>query len=283
MKKTLSLLIIVSCAGFPTGARAAQDVREDLVSYWPLDAILPDGITTRDVVSSNNMTLNLMDSTSLVPGQRGQAMIFDGLSQYLSFTTPEGVDTGLPISLAPSFSVLFWVKGITTNAATGEVQADRRVFSEASSTNDNPLFNIGTHTGGTDNTGHQQRRSRRLLYQQGQLPGHRSGASFVVCAGSANPDYRAAVRAGFVHLPDYVDFPDRFHLHGPTQDGPLSSKLDGGRYRCRGARRHHDLYGQCRRSSGGLLPGCAGAVTETKPRAEAHHADSAPKRFTVAG
>ncbi|MBM3878772.1 MAG: hypothetical protein FJ387_03495 [Verrucomicrobia bacterium] len=90
------------------------------------------------------MLLNLMDANNLVPGKRGQAMRFDGSSQYLSHTAIE--DKGLPISRAHSYSILLWVK------AKGTGQSDRRVFSEGSTLSNNPLVNIGTHNTGADDT-----------------------------------------------------------------------------------------------------------------------------------
>ena len=50
----------------------------------------------------------------------------------------------LPIYQHPDFSVSLWVNGFT--------QTDRRAFSEGSTTDGNPLLNIGTHNGGTDGT-----------------------------------------------------------------------------------------------------------------------------------
>jgi hypothetical protein len=142
----LPLLALVFATASHPAAGAPPDVREALVSYWPLDAVSADGLTTPDAVTGNDFVLNWLDASFLVPGQRGQAFVFDGLSQYLHFTTPEPMDTGLPISRAPAYSVLFWVKG------KGTGQVDARMFSESSSTVNDPLVNIGTHNTGADDT-----------------------------------------------------------------------------------------------------------------------------------
>ncbi len=141
-------LVLWSAALGVASTLLAADVRQGLVSYWPLDSMAADWSTTPDVVSGNDFQLYGLDAVnSLVAGKRGQAMLFDGASQYAYFTTPPGEDTGLPISRAASFTVCVWVKGAV-------MQADRRVFSESNSNdnNNNPLVNIGTHNAGNDGT-----------------------------------------------------------------------------------------------------------------------------------
>lgn len=141
-KKHLLGLLMAASTGW---IGHAADVREGLVSFYPLDVVSEDQLTTPDVVTGNHMNLNFMDSSSLVDGKRGKAMRFDGFSQYLSFQSPDS-STGLPISRNPSFSVLFWVKAVGTG------QNDRRLFSEGSAVSNDPLFNIGTHNTGADGT-----------------------------------------------------------------------------------------------------------------------------------
>jgi hypothetical protein len=145
MKIKTKLLIPLIAASLLT-VRAA-DIREGLVSYWPLDSIAADLSSTPDVVSGNHLWLgNFWDTSPLVNGQRGKALQFDGDNNYLYayHVAPEGADVGLPISRARSYSILFWVKG------KGTGQVDRRIFSEGSSTSNDPLFNIGTHNGGAN-------------------------------------------------------------------------------------------------------------------------------------
>ncbi len=54
-------------------------------------------------------------------------------------------ETSLPLTTRSAFSIAMWVKGPAN-------QSDRRIFSESSSTSNNPLFNIGTHNTGEDGT-----------------------------------------------------------------------------------------------------------------------------------
>lgn len=126
----------------------AADVRVGLVSYWPLDSMSADWTTTPDLVSGNDLLLYGLDAVnSLVAGQRGKAMLFDGATQYAYFTTPPGEDTGLPVSRAKNYTVCLWVKGAGN-------QADRRVYCDSNSNdnNNNPLVDLGTHNAGTDGT-----------------------------------------------------------------------------------------------------------------------------------
>lgn len=142
-----SVLLVV--AALSLAPLRAADIREGLVSYWPLDTVSADFTSTSDAVSGNDLVLvNVFDSSAVVQGQRGQALEFDGdVSQrHAFFTAAEGTDPGLPISRARSYSVLFWVKG------KGTGQSDRRMFSESSSIENDPLVNLGTHNTGADDT-----------------------------------------------------------------------------------------------------------------------------------
>jgi hypothetical protein len=85
-----------------------------------------------------------MLSTNLVSGRVGNALAFDGTTQFVSRATSDS--TGLPIYNYPAYTVALWVKG----AFTG--QSDRRVYAEGSTTNNNPIFSIGTHNQGLDGT-----------------------------------------------------------------------------------------------------------------------------------
>lgn len=141
------------------------DVREGLVSYWPLDAVdvNPPWVwpyITPDMAYTNHMTLNnIWDSSVLIPGKFGTAMFFDpstpSIEPLLSFTSPPGVDTGLPISRGPTWTVALWVKGNATTTAPYN-NADRRVFCESSSTDNDPLTSLGTR-GGTGATNYSSR------------------------------------------------------------------------------------------------------------------------------
>jgi len=140
--KTSQLIAGCMVAWLGSAVLLAADVRQGLVSYWPLDAISADLTTTADLVSGYDLnTVNWFDTSGVVPGKRGNAFQFDGTSQY-AYLTMYGEETDrLPISKAASFTVMFWVKGAAK-------QSDRRVFSESNSLHgdNDPLVNIGTHT-----------------------------------------------------------------------------------------------------------------------------------------
>lgn len=126
---------------------AQTDIRQGLVAYWPLNEVQDLGTgtyTTPDLVSGQDFDLINMDPTASVPGQRGNALVFDGLTQHAVRFHDLAANTGLPISRNPQFTIAMWIK------ATLPRVADRRIFSEANhivgniANNRNPLFNLGT-------------------------------------------------------------------------------------------------------------------------------------------
>jgi hypothetical protein len=145
MKRAVLLFVL-----FFTSLRLclAADIREGLVSYWPLDAVDLTQNMTPDVVAGNNLQLyGISDAGILTPGKFGQAFSFDGTQQQLAyFTGSPGTDTGLPITRNPAYSVLLWVKG------AGAGQSDLRYFSESdvADANNNPLYALGTHQTGVN-------------------------------------------------------------------------------------------------------------------------------------
>jgi hypothetical protein len=153
--KRLTVAALLSTAWLVTAPLSA-DVRQGLVSYWPFDAVESSGtdLISRDLVSGNHMVGSqglLMDDLVDDP-VRGKVLsvgVFEAnaaLNPYMYFHSPAGVDTGLPITLNPAWTVMFWVNA--TYPIEG--QNDRRVFSESSSTNNDPLANIGTHNTGAN-------------------------------------------------------------------------------------------------------------------------------------
>ncbi len=117
---------------------AAANITNGLISYWPLDTIL--GTKTPDLVSGYDMTLVNMGATNLADGKWGKAFTFDNGSQtLLQRINNPGED--LPIYNHPNFSVSLWVNGLP--------QSDHRIFAEGSTTNTNPIFDLGTDNGGT--------------------------------------------------------------------------------------------------------------------------------------
>jgi hypothetical protein len=118
----------------------AADVRRDLVNYWPLNSIdqLGSDLVSTDLYSGNNMVLKgFVDTNDIVDGKFGKALAFDFVTKYTYRTN------GTPIYSTTNYSVSMWVKAPFTS------QNDRRVFSEGSSTSDNPLFTLGTDSAGT--------------------------------------------------------------------------------------------------------------------------------------
>jgi GH35 family endo-1,4-beta-xylanase len=119
--------------------RAGNDsLLEGLVSWWPLDVV--HGVSTPDRISGNHLFLHLMGAANLVPGRHGNALSFDGATQFLGRVHAR--ENGLPIYGATNYTVALWVRG------QGAGQLDRRVFSESSDNSFTPLLNIGTDRDG---------------------------------------------------------------------------------------------------------------------------------------
>ena len=112
-----------------------------MVSYWPLDKV--EGTKTPDIISGYDMNLDNLTAADLVAGRFGQCFKFDNAKKTM-LKRINGTNDLLPIYKHPAFTVSIWVNG--------PVQTDRRVFSESSSKANQPLFNLGTHNGGTDGT-----------------------------------------------------------------------------------------------------------------------------------
>jgi hypothetical protein len=126
----------------PPVAASAADIRRGLVAYWPLDTIV--GVTTPDVTPfGNHLNLVNMDINNFVVGKRGKAASFNGSDELLSLVYQPGGGNGLPIYNARRYTVAFWVNAVGATQGGGG-GGDRRVFSEASDRNGNPLFTIGT-------------------------------------------------------------------------------------------------------------------------------------------
>lgn len=130
-------------------ADPAINVVNGLLNYWPFENVTNASLTTPDLYSQNDMLLKTtnssttFDANNIVPGQFGNALAFDGLGQY---STRVG---GLPIYNNTNYSVSLWVKGNGTNGIGGQTGSAARVFSEASTNSNTPLFSIATDTAGT--------------------------------------------------------------------------------------------------------------------------------------
>ncbi|MCP5519007.1 MAG: immunoglobulin domain-containing protein [Verrucomicrobiales bacterium] len=146
--KAKKLLILNSLLGAALTLQA-QDVRQGLVSYWPLDELSGDWFTTPDVAGGNDlMTDSTFIPADVVPGHRGNAFAFNpDFSTRLWHYTPPGEDTGLPVTMSPTWTMMCWVNATYPN---GLSENDRRAISTSSGSTDDPLVNIGTHNGGGD-------------------------------------------------------------------------------------------------------------------------------------
>jgi hypothetical protein len=116
----------------------AANVSSGLINYWPLDDITQEDtlLLSPDLYSGNDMVLvNFVDTNDTVPGQFGNALQFDFVTKYTFRTNGSAIYNNL------DHSISFWVK-----APVDELnpQNDRRVFSEGSTGNNNPLFTLGT-------------------------------------------------------------------------------------------------------------------------------------------
>ena len=141
-------LFVTNSAGWATSTVARLDfippapasITNSLISYWPLDDVL--GTKSVDLVSGYDMALNNLYASNLVAGKWGNAFQFNGSNSFLAHVQNAG--EAIPIYQHPNFSISLWVNG--------GIQTDRRVFAEGSTTNNNTLFDLGTHTGGADGT-----------------------------------------------------------------------------------------------------------------------------------
>lgn len=89
---------------------ATPNINSGMVSYWPMDTT-SNSVSTPDLVSQNNFQLANMSSTNLIAGEFGNALAFDGATQY-------GLEaTGTPIyDVSTTYTVALWVKGSSGHA-----------------------------------------------------------------------------------------------------------------------------------------------------------------------
>ena len=134
MKKTFALLLSVGCLMAAFSLRA--DVREGLVSYWPMDtATGANPMVTPDVVGGNDLIGPGMDSsTAIVAGHFGNCVSFSG--NYLYVTNADGADSGLPVAKGGSWSCSLWVNGPSGQAS------QTTYFGQTSSYSDNWRFSM---------------------------------------------------------------------------------------------------------------------------------------------
>jgi len=121
-----------------TGAALAP-VNGSLVAYYPLDGNFDDASGNGNDGTMFGGVTYAADSPGAIGG--GNSAVFDGAAG-----TYGAVNTGLALTTNTDFTVSMWVKG------DGTANSDDRVFSEGMTTNNNPLFNVGTHNQATNGT-----------------------------------------------------------------------------------------------------------------------------------
>ncbi len=119
--------------GLAVNSQAA--LKDGLVSYWPLDEVV--GNKTPDLASGYDLELANLTAADLVDGKRGKAFQFENARQTMLFRINQPGEQ-LPINQHAAFTITFWAK------VAGTGLSDLRLFSEASTTDNNPLFNLGT-------------------------------------------------------------------------------------------------------------------------------------------
>lgn len=112
----------------------AASITNGMIAYWPLNDVV--GTKTPDLVSGYDMSLVNMGATNIVQGRWGNAFQFDGASSS-SMERLHNPGEDLPVYKNPNFTVSLWVNGGT--------QSDKRVFCEGNTTNNTPMFSLGTH------------------------------------------------------------------------------------------------------------------------------------------
>jgi hypothetical protein len=121
-------------ATLQVGAPPPPNLTNGLVSYWPLNEV--QGTKTPDVISGYDMELQNLTPADLVTGKIGKAFKFEAPRQTMMERVHLATDD-LPIYKHPNFTISLWVNGPPG-------QQDLRIFSESSTTANNPLFNLGT-------------------------------------------------------------------------------------------------------------------------------------------
>ena len=133
-----AIFLLVSCSVIMVSTTHAE-----LVGYWKLDGDFTDSSgngNDGELFGGAVFSRSIPDAVGA-----GQSVAFDGTpGTYGSINHGEG---GIAITTVPSYTVSMWVQ------ADGTIDnADDRIFSEAMSTNNNPLFNMGTKDNGANGT-----------------------------------------------------------------------------------------------------------------------------------
>jgi hypothetical protein len=107
-----------------------------LISHWKFDGDLLDAQPSANhgIFTGEPAPIFVEDRT----GAPGSAVRFDGLDDHM--LAGGSLAQGIPVFNLDAYSIAMWVKG--------GPQPDRRIYSESSSTNVNPLFTLGTQQAG---------------------------------------------------------------------------------------------------------------------------------------
>jgi hypothetical protein len=106
-------------------------IADGMVAYWPLDEVV--GVKTPELVNGYDMELANLTAADLVEGKVGKAFKFDNARQTL-LQRINSPGEQLPINQHPALTVSFWAK------VPGTELFDLRLFSEGSTTDNNPLL-----------------------------------------------------------------------------------------------------------------------------------------------
>ena len=128
----------------PDPTNSSIPATEDLlIAYWPLDGSPDDLITLDEGPNGYDLTLTNMTSANFVVEDGRLAARFDAGLETMASRIHSPGDL-LPVTQHEIYTISMWVK------VNGTGQNDLRIFSEGSTTNTTPLFNLGTRNDGAD-------------------------------------------------------------------------------------------------------------------------------------
>jgi autotransporter-associated beta strand protein len=129
-----------NCASATLTVLEVTNIADGLIAWWTLDEFEAGNNRTLDGTTNLQHLAGFgIQASNVVSGVRSNAFNFNGAASNFVARIHSG-EEALPAYQYPAASVAIWVKGSHT------IQADRRVFIEASTNNNNPLYGFGTHT-----------------------------------------------------------------------------------------------------------------------------------------
>ncbi len=121
--------------GFQTSEVDPQE--SDALGYWSFDGHTLDAKEVNDGTFVGGVQPTYTEGFD---GMSNGAIDFDGVNDYVEL--PGG--NGLPVFNSPAYTICMWVKGFP--------QPDYRIYNEGSTSNNTPLFTMGTEHSGSGNT-----------------------------------------------------------------------------------------------------------------------------------